>query len=472
MLATGKRKRQPSKVSRPHPAAVLHLANPLMGQTARVERERKRFTPANTKVAYGPKQVEWFGYCDKVYPNCESSHVVTEPKLFAFLYYQSFRPHKARGGRKKDQQPSGHFDFESYKQIMAECDSDLPSLDLSSSEVSTALNAREAKSQKKRKMLQIQALDQYYSAVKQVWDRQRQDGMNNIPESDFKNSLRIKALKMMVQGRKHVLMRENHEERPNEIVMALERVGTAVQDKAYTKAMKKACSNQGIRSDKWLHYGRKNGPVELEMEEVDQAEIKSIGYWNRKVYDTVYSLKLPLKAMRVANGYGERGTHYNIRSCPPALHSGTRSQSQARQVSGSCQVAFEPKEEYSSIMDMYNDFCRITNLDKGGLDWRRAWEGRMRKRLSRMKRIVQEAELLKEGRGVTLFQAIEVMNWLFHNKSKGKTGPFEVYLKNLHKDSSDHTCNARTYAELQLPPHVDPSTPAAPKDPTPLSAEV
>jgi len=63
-------------------------------QAQRLYRDVEGTRPDNTKLAYDPKIQEYFQFCDDVFSEEEYPCTITEPKLFIFLYYHSYRGHK------------------------------------------------------------------------------------------------------------------------------------------------------------------------------------------------------------------------------------------------------------------------------------------------------------------------------------------------------------------------------------------
>ena len=61
-------------------------------QGAAITQEKKINTPKNTLSAYGPKTIEFNGFCVSLYGDVPSALLVTPDKVFGFLYYQAHRP--------------------------------------------------------------------------------------------------------------------------------------------------------------------------------------------------------------------------------------------------------------------------------------------------------------------------------------------------------------------------------------------
>ncbi|KAG7338737.1 hypothetical protein IV203_001225 [Nitzschia inconspicua] len=74
--------------------------------------------PENTKKAYLPKLKEWFQYCDHVYPTDPYKYNMNFDKIYLFMFFQTFRQQKKRGGNRQLQQQDIYFDAEAYDNLM------------------------------------------------------------------------------------------------------------------------------------------------------------------------------------------------------------------------------------------------------------------------------------------------------------------------------------------------------------------
>ena len=67
--------------------------------------EELEHTPDNTKLAYDKKELLFVNFCNQMYKDStnygEYPSLVTEEKMFGFLYYQSRRA-KTKTGKKKN----------------------------------------------------------------------------------------------------------------------------------------------------------------------------------------------------------------------------------------------------------------------------------------------------------------------------------------------------------------------------------
>jgi Centromere DNA-binding protein complex CBF3 subunit, domain 2 len=83
---------------------------------------REDCRPANTARTQDPKVLEYFGFCDVHYSHDPYKYVLESNKVYRFMWYQSFREQRKRGGTKGERaaRASGHyFDSAEYDTIMA-----------------------------------------------------------------------------------------------------------------------------------------------------------------------------------------------------------------------------------------------------------------------------------------------------------------------------------------------------------------
>jgi hypothetical protein len=89
----------------------------------------------------------------------------------------------------------------------------------------------------------------------------------------------------------------------------------AMANDSYAKAIKSVLGKLGLVSNHWVHLGRTIGPKLLEFLEIEAQEIRILGNWEAKVQECSYSAKLPMKAVRAANGFVQaNGMHFNPRT--------------------------------------------------------------------------------------------------------------------------------------------------------------
>lgn len=86
----------------------------------------------------------------------------------------------------------------------------------------------------------------------------------------------------------------------SEPISITEKKTESLKNDAYAKAMKKILKECKISSNHLIHIGRTLGSVDLQIEEVDDEDVRQLGNWQTTVRDLAYSTKLPLKALRRA----------------------------------------------------------------------------------------------------------------------------------------------------------------------------
>ena len=161
----------------------------------RVLRDSAALTPSNTGKAYEPKKKEFHDFCKVIHADKEVStrFTVTEEKLFCFLYYQANRQCRKRGSKKRkaptedhgddddddnndnddsnDSNNDSNFDEAEYREIIRRGENNLPH---------------------DYKKPQFDTVNQYYSAVIEVWKSQNSNGSNNISKETLRSDRVIK----------------------------------------------------------------------------------------------------------------------------------------------------------------------------------------------------------------------------------------------------------------------------------------
>ena len=116
-------------------------------QAQRVLEDTRLDIPVNTNRAYGPKEKEFIAFAREIFSNQALPDIVTEEKVFAFLYYQAYRSPKKRGRRRRGTTQS-IFNSEDYREVLA-----------STNNESTKLNGYDI-------------VNQYLCAILKLWQSQ------------------------------------------------------------------------------------------------------------------------------------------------------------------------------------------------------------------------------------------------------------------------------------------------------------
>jgi hypothetical protein len=75
--------------------------------------------PENTRIAYDGKIAEYFLFCDSIYPDDPFKNTLDKQKVWVFIFYQSMRTQRKRGGG-KNRAETARFVKSDYDQVMAE----------------------------------------------------------------------------------------------------------------------------------------------------------------------------------------------------------------------------------------------------------------------------------------------------------------------------------------------------------------
>ena len=169
-------------------------SGPLAAQAQQVLFEDIQSRPQNTRLAYDKKLEEFLQFCRAIYPKEQYSlapEIVTEVKLFDFLYYQSRRPQRARGKRKKiDDDEKLCFNSEEYNFYKNN--------PASIAEVPIGYSS----------------LNHYYSGIIDLHQQQVDHNLNACTKEQLRSNRVLKLLNN-VKKRKKALAEKNFEEKLN-----------------------------------------------------------------------------------------------------------------------------------------------------------------------------------------------------------------------------------------------------------------
>ena len=106
---------------------------------------------------------------------------------------------------------------------------------------------------------------------------------------------------------------------PNDVDAMRVKLSTQMSDESYRRKLIVVLKSLGLPTNNQVHIGRKNGTMELEMNEVRPELIKKLGNWGADEQDKGYSSNMPPQPLRVKAGFDARqGLHYNPRTtCDP-----------------------------------------------------------------------------------------------------------------------------------------------------------
>ena len=75
--------------------------------------------PANTAKQFDNRLLEYFDFCDKVYPHDQYRHTLAADKMYRFMWYQCFREKKTRGGSLASRTVGAKFNLAEYQKLLS-----------------------------------------------------------------------------------------------------------------------------------------------------------------------------------------------------------------------------------------------------------------------------------------------------------------------------------------------------------------
>lgn len=151
-----------------HPAALTLPAeldqNPVLEQAVQAVRRVYRVESAN--VLYDSKTQEYFNFCDYVYPNQPYGKVLTADKVYKFMFYQSFREQKQRGGPRGTVESRNRFDDVAYDRILLQYQSWMSDTGTDPPEPT--------------KPVKLSTIDQYKAIFRQLYKQQLAQRVNSL----------------------------------------------------------------------------------------------------------------------------------------------------------------------------------------------------------------------------------------------------------------------------------------------------
>jgi hypothetical protein len=161
-------------------------------------------TPANTNRAYKVKNFEWFKFSDHVHPQLAEAnrYLVSEQKLFPFVWHHSFR-NKQKGGKNKCKHS------ESDGRFMYFCPSEFEELVMQHNQCA----AHGAAPPESQCGTSYQDFNTTKSALKLLWQEQVDSGINNKPWDLVWTDKLLQLKATMVHGCKTRIVKCTYQEK-------------------------------------------------------------------------------------------------------------------------------------------------------------------------------------------------------------------------------------------------------------------
>ena len=163
-------------------------------------REQEKFT--NTKRCYDPKKLEFLQFCKSVFSDEENPELVTEQKVFIFLFYQAYRSKKKKKRKTSTSQSVLHFSRALFDTVMTKYNISDDPIILTDADMDVG------------NVVGFDMVNQYLCAIRHISTDQCDDGINTITNIDI-NSTRVKRLMNNIKNRKDHVSKKNFKERIN-----------------------------------------------------------------------------------------------------------------------------------------------------------------------------------------------------------------------------------------------------------------
>ena len=156
-------------------------------QAQRILDHEDQLTRRNTNLAYGRKGQGFPAFCQAVYSEHEFPTIVTEEKVFGFLYYQAYRQARKRGRKRWNTGDVSLFDVDDFRAVLA------------------ADSYHE-------KPVAYDVVNQYLCSILKIWKRQVDMNANNLTKDQIRSE-RVHRLLATVKTRRTTIHKLNFEEK-------------------------------------------------------------------------------------------------------------------------------------------------------------------------------------------------------------------------------------------------------------------
>jgi hypothetical protein len=228
--------------------------------------------PANTLLAYQPKQEEFKQYCEYKYSSSmydpATIYLVDPDKVWDFMWYQSVRECKTRGGDSRRQQVN-RFNSQEYESLICK----YKDIDV------FAANLHPVKG------IGIAAFDSYRSALNSKWDEQKANRSNSYSWDDIwhqgcKNMRKYVKARVPDQKRRNYVEKLDSNFAPYTLLDSLPRIERATWDKGVSDHSRGFCSTLAALRNRYVFLQTFTGI--LRCESIMKAELSDLVYLTLK----------------------------------------------------------------------------------------------------------------------------------------------------------------------------------------------
>jgi hypothetical protein len=224
--------------------------------------------PKNTLLAYTPKQVEFRQYCDYRFPHAmyDSTRYLVDPeKVWDFMWYQSLRECKSRGGNSSRQQVN-RFNSSEYDSIIQK----YSKMDVILENIHPS------------KGIGLDTFSMYRSALYSMWDEQKANRMNSyswhgdIWHAECKKLRTYVKLRIPLQRRRNYVEKLDSNFAPYTVLDSLPKIERSFWDRGVSDTTRGYCSTLASLRNRYVFLKSFSGV--LRCESLTKAKLSDLVY--------------------------------------------------------------------------------------------------------------------------------------------------------------------------------------------------
>ena len=276
------------------------------GLSALVRQGAKDLEKQNTIRCYEPKKFEFLQFCKSVYNMEIAPEVITEDKVFTFLFYQAYRQKKSTRQRLSTTNANvARFDRGSFNDVIKRY-TNFVRIDEEKIDVGNVVG--------------YDCVNQYLCSVRHISEEQHEQGKHKLVPSDIM-SIRVKELMMVVKCRKDQVAKQQFKERSDGAFQPFSLVREFARIELFMWNFHNATSSYGASSlrDRFQYLFTYNGVLRMEsLYKADLSDLCDFIYHQKREQDPYHIL-----IMRISDGktnankivFGRVMRHINVNLC-------------------------------------------------------------------------------------------------------------------------------------------------------------
>jgi hypothetical protein len=161
---------------------------------------QRTYRPDSSNKIYDGRSMEYFQYCEQLYPNDLYAKVLDAQKVYKFMFYQTFRSQKKRGGKRAlDDAVAVKFDKPEYDKVISKYQAWM-------------MGNAGAEPAEPLKPVMLSTIDQYKAVFSYIHKQQVAKRVNGLVWDQIW-TLPLKELYRLVKNRRGAVKKANYEEK-------------------------------------------------------------------------------------------------------------------------------------------------------------------------------------------------------------------------------------------------------------------